>query len=97
MLWNFTVFILILMKTLMMKKMWMKKKGLNPNSLKLVYSKLPEWLQSKSDFTQTKKLLNDIRIDLTSGGVGCKDKKAFNDLTRLITYISNNQVKKKCH
>ena len=72
----------------------MKKKGLNPNSLKLVYSKLPEWLQSKNDFTQTKKLLNDIRIDLANGGVGCKDKKAFNDLTRLITYISNNQVKK---
>ena len=73
----------------------MKKKGLNPNSLKLVYSKLPEWLQSKNDFTQTKKLLNDIRIDLANGGVGCKDKKAFNDLTRLITYISNNQVKKE--
>ena len=59
-----------------------------------MYSKLPEWLQSKGHFTQTKKTLNDIRIDLTSGGVGCKDKKAFNDLTRLITYISNNQVKK---
>ena len=48
----------------------MKKKGLNPNSLKLVYSKLPEWLQSKNDFTQTKKLLNGIRIDLVNGGVG---------------------------
>ena len=75
----------------------MKKKGLNSNSLKLMYNKLPEWLQSKNDFTQTKKLLNGIRTDINNGGVGCKNKKAFNDLTRLITYISNNQVKKKCH
>ena len=48
----------------------MKKKGLNPNSLKLVYNKLPEWLQSKNDFIQTNKLLNDIRIDLNNGRVG---------------------------
>ena len=59
-----------------------------------MYNKLPEWLQSKNDFTQTKKLLNGIRTDINNGGVGCKNKKAFNDLTRLITYISNNQVKK---
>ena len=40
-------------------------------------------------------MLNNIRIDLANGGLGCKDKKAFDDLTRLITYISNSQVKKE--
>ena len=58
-------------------------------------NKLPEWLKSKNDFNEAKKLVGDIRIDMSHVKVGYKDKKVFNDLNRLITDISNNKVKKE--
>ena len=58
-------------------------------------NKLPEWLKSKNDFNEAKKLVGDIRIDMSNVKVGYKDKKVFNDLNRLITDISNNKVKKE--
>ena len=58
-------------------------------------NKLPEWLKSKNDFNEAKKLVGDIRIDMSHVKVGYKDKKVFDDLNRLITDISNNKVKKE--
>ena len=58
-------------------------------------NKLPEWLKSKNDFNEAKKLVGDIRIDMSHVKVGYKDKNVFNDLNRLITDISNNKVKKE--
>ena len=58
-------------------------------------NKLPECLKSKYDFNEAKKLVGDIRIDMSHVKVGYKDKKVLNDLNRLITDISNNKVKKE--
>ena len=58
-------------------------------------NKLPEWLKSKNDFNEAKKLVGDIRIDMSNVKVGYKDKEVFNDLNRLIANISNNKVKKE--
>ena len=57
-------------------------------------NKLPEWLKSKNDFNEAKKLVGDIRFDMSNVKVGYKDKKVFSDLNRLITDISN-KVKKE--
>ena len=40
----------------MVKKIQMKKKGMEDN-------KLPKWLESKIDFNEPNKLINDIRTD----------------------------------
>ena len=58
-------------------------------------NKLLEWLESKNVFNEAKKLINDIRIDMSNVKVGYKDNKFFNDLKRLITDKSNNKVKKE--
>ena len=42
-----------------------------------------------------KKLVGDIRIDISNVKVGFKDKEVFNDLNRLIANISNKKVKKE--
>ena len=60
-------------------------------------NKLPEWVKSKIYFNEAKKLVGDIRIDMSNVKVGYKDKKVFNDLNRLITDVSNNRVKKRYH
>ena len=56
---------------------------------------LPEWLKSKNDFNEAKRLIDDIRTDMNKVEVSKEDKKNFNDLNRLITGISNNKVKKE--
>ena len=38
-------------------------------------NELPEWLKSKNDFNEAKKLVGDIRIDMSNVKVGYKDKK----------------------
>ena len=58
-------------------------------------NELTELLESKNDFNEAKKLINDIRIDMSNVKVGYGDKKVSNDLNRLITDISNNKVKKE--
>ena len=52
-------------------------------------------MESKNDFYEAKRLIDDIRIDMNKVKVGKAGKKAFNDLNRLITDISNNKVKKE--
>ena len=55
---------------------------------------LPEWLESKNDFNEAKRLIDDIRIDMNKVKASKEDKKVFNDLNKLIIDINNNKVKK---
>ena len=72
-----------------------EKEGRNSKQFKRVDNDLPEQLESKNDFYEAKRLIDDIRIDMNKVKVGKADKKSFNDLNRLITGISNNKVKKQ--
>ena len=56
---------------------------------------LPEWLESKNDFNEAKKLIDDIDVDLNKVKASKKDKKVFNDLNKLIIDINNNKIKKE--
>ena len=58
-------------------------------------NELPEWLESKNDFNEAKRLIDNIRINMNKDKVSKKDKKVFNDLNKLIIDISNNQTKEK--
>ena len=55
---------------------------------------LPEWLESKNDFNEAKKLIDDIEVDMNKVKLSKEDKKVFNDLNKLIININNNKVKK---
>ena len=62
-----------------------EKKGLEPKQFKITNmedNKLPKSLESRNDFNEAKKLINDIRIDKNNVEVRYKDKKVFNDLNR---------------
>ena len=72
-----------------------EKEGRDPKQFKIVDNVLLKWLKSKNDFNETKRLIDDIRIDMNKVKVNKEDKKVFNDLNRLITGISNNKVKKQ--
>ena len=72
-----------------------EKEGRDPKQFKIVDNVLLKWLKSKNDFNETKRLIDDIRIDMNKVKVSKEDKKVFNDLNRLITGISNNKVKKE--
>ena len=76
----------------------MKKKWLEPKQFKITNmedNKLPKSLESRNDFNEAKKLINDIRIDKNNVEVRYKDKKVFNDLNRWLNDISNNKDKKE--
>ena len=62
---------------------------------KLVDNMLPEWLESKNDFNEANKLIDDVKVDMNKANVSKEDKKVFNYLNRLITDISNNRVEKE--
>ena len=82
----------------MMKTVRMKKKGLETKQFKITNmedNKLPKSLESRNDFNEAKKLINDIRIDKNNVEVRYKDKKVFNDLNRWLNDISNNKDKKE--
>ena len=72
-----------------------EKEGRNTNQLKIVDNQLPEWLESKNDFNEAMKLIDDIRIDMNKAKASKDNKKVFNDLSRLITDINNSNVKKE--
>ena len=59
-----------------------------------IASLLPEWLESRNDFNEAKRLIDDIRIDMNKVKASKEDKKVFNDLNKLIIDINNNKVKK---
>ena len=50
-------------------------------------------MESKNDFNEADKLIDDIRIETYKAQVNKGEKKAFNDLNRLIIDINNNKVK----
>ena len=56
---------------------------------------LPEWLESKNDFNEAKKLIDDIEVDINKVKASKEDKKVFNDLNKLIIDINNNKFKKE--
>ena len=67
---------------------------INPYQFKIEVL-LPEWLESKNDFNEAKKLIDDIEVDMNKVKVSKEDKKVFNDLNKLIIDINNNKVKKE--
>ena len=67
---------------------------INPYQFKIEVL-LPEWLESKNDFNEAKKLIDDIEVDMNKVKVSKEDKKVFNDLNKFIIDINNNQVKKE--
>ena len=71
-----------------------EKTGYDPYQFKIA-SLLPEWLESKNDFNQAKRLIDDIKIDMNKFKASKEDKKVFNYLNKLIIWINNNEVKKK--
>ena len=62
---------------------------------KIADNELPEWLESKSDFNEAKKLTDDIRIVTYKAQVSEVVKKVFNDLSRFIIDINNNKAQKE--
>ena len=59
-----------------------------------IASLLPEWLESKNDFNEAKRFIDDIGVDMNKVKASKEDKKVFNDLNKLIIDINNNKVKK---
>ena len=60
-----------------------------------IESLLPEWLESKNDFNEAKRFIDDIRVDMNKVKAIKEDKKVFDDLNKLIIDINNNKVKKE--
>ena len=69
-------------------------KTYDPYQFKIA-SLLPEWLESKNDFNEAKRLIDDIGVDMNKVKASKEDKKVFNDLNKLIIDINNNKVKKE--
>ena len=69
-------------------------KTYDPYQFKIA-SLLPEWLKSKNDFNEAKRLIDDIVVDMNKVKASIEDKKVFNDLNKLIIDINNNKVKKE--
>ena len=69
-------------------------KTYDPYQFKIA-SLLPEWLESKNDFNEAKRLIDDIGVDMNKVKASKEDKKVFIDLNKLIIDINNNKVKKE--
>ena len=69
-------------------------KTYDPYQFKIA-SLLPEWLESKNDFNETKRLIDDIGVDMNKVKVSKEDKKVFHDFNKLMIDINNNKVKKE--
>ena len=67
---------------------------INPYQFKIEVL-LPEWLESKNDFNEAKKLIDDVEVDMNKAKVSKEDKKVFNDLNKLIFDINNNNKVKR--
>ena len=58
-------------------------------------TELPEWLKSKNDFNEARKLINDIGADTNKVKSSSGDEKVFNDLNKLINDIQNKKIERK--
>ena len=61
----------------------------------LELTKLPEWLSSRNDFNEVRKLINNIRADTNNVKSSSGNEKVFNDLNRLINDIQDKKSYKK--
>ena len=52
-------------------------------------------MESRNDFNEPKRLIDDIRIDMNKVNASKEDKKVFRDWEKLIIDINNNEVKKE--
>ena len=81
------------------RNLWWKrskwKKGHNPKQFKIADNELPKWLESKNDFSEAKRLINNIKINMNKNEVRKKDKKVFNGLDKLIISITNNKIEER--
>ena len=60
-----------------------------------IESLLPEWLESKNDFNEAKRMIDDIGVDMNKVKASKEDKNFFNDLNKLIIDMNKNKVKKR--
>ena len=58
-------------------------------------TRLPKWLESRNDFYEAIKLINDIRADTNRVRPSSGDEKVSNDLNKLINDIQNSKIKRK--
>ena len=72
-----------------------KESKLDEETKDLKLTAFPKWVNSKNDFNEATKLINDIRADTNNVKPSFGDKTVFNDLEKLINDISNNKVKKE--
>ena len=56
---------------------------------------LPEWLNSRNDFNEARKLINNIRADTNKVKSSSGNEKVFNDLNGLINDIQNKKTTRK--
>ena len=70
------------------------RKRYDPYQSKIAYL-LPDWLKSKNDFNEAKRLIDYIGTDMNKVKASNEDKKGFNDLNKLIIGINNNKLKKE--
>ena len=61
----------------------------------LKLTELTEWLSSKNDFNEARKLINDIGADTNKVKSSSGDEKVFNDLNGLINDIQNKKTKRE--
>ena len=55
----------------------------------LKLTELPEWLSSKNDFNEARKMINSIRADTNKVKSRSSNEKVFNDLNELMNDIQN--------
>ena len=58
----------------------------------LELTELPEWLSSRNDFNEARKLINNIRTNTSKVKSSSGNEKVFNDLNRLINDIQNKKL-----
>ena len=95
MLWHFATIILVFTKETYDESALNEKEGRNPNQFKIADNELPKWLESKNDFSEAKRLINNIKINMNKNEVSKKDKKVFNGLDKLIINITNNKIEER--
>ena len=56
---------------------------------------MPEWLNSRNDFNEAIKLIENIRADTNNVKSSSGNERVFNDLNRLIYDIKNKKTTRK--
>ena len=72
-----------------------KESKLDEKTKELKLTESPEWLSSRNDFNEAKKLINDIRADSNKVKPISGDEKIFNELNGLINDIKNKKTTRK--